>query len=141
MHPALKISYFVNVLWRLENIIAYEFRSPKQKWQKMIVIQSPNPMAPSWFEVILKLHFPHEVNILVVDLPHHLFEFRLIVISKFQQTPAEKHEGKFVPRSVVNPCVVSERLYDIAIQLISGSGNRTGNKFFQELFGVLFCLF
>jgi len=58
----------------------------------VIVIDAPHSMAASRLKVIPQLHLSHEVDILIVDLSHHLFEVSLIVETQLIQTPAEKHE-------------------------------------------------
>lgn len=103
----------------------------------MVVVDAPDPMAASWFEVILQLDLPHEVDVPVEHLSDHLFEFRLVVVSQLEQTPTEKQKGQLMASSIVDSCVVAERLHNVAIQLFSAGGYCFRNEVVQEVSSVL----
>lgn len=49
-------------------------------------------MTPSGFQLVLQLNLPHQVYVLIEQLPHHLLMLLFRVESQSEQSPAEEHE-------------------------------------------------
>lgn len=102
-------------IWRGHDIVVDEFASSQQKREEVVVVDSPYSVASGRLQVVLYLHLSHEVDVLVEHLPHHLLEFVGRVVPQPIQSPTEEHEGQFMTRPIVDPSIVAERLYDVAV--------------------------
>lgn len=79
----------------------------------LVIVQSPNSLAPGWLKPEHALQFPHHAKVSCEDFGDHSLLVFLLEDSDQAQDEEVGEEGQFVTRSIIESSGGSERREEV----------------------------